>query len=125
MTRKWMLAVLFTWLASPAAANAQGNAVRGELLYATHCIACHSAEIHWRDKKLATDWPSLQAQVRRWQEVAGLGWHDEDITLVARYLNALHYHYPERARKSGPASNPSHVPGTSRTAPSIPDRPFR
>lgn len=32
-----------------------GDAVRGELLYATHCIACHSDKVHWRDKKLVTD----------------------------------------------------------------------
>lgn len=127
MTRKWMFAVLFAWLVNPAAADAQpekGNA-RGELLYSTHCITCHSTEIYWRGELLATDWPSLQAQVRRWQDIAGLGWRDNDITLVARYLNTLHYHYPESVPKSGPASNPSHVPGPSITVPPIPDLPLR
>ena len=41
---------------------------QGELLYTTHCIACHTTEVHWRDKKLAKDWRTLIAQVRRWQE---------------------------------------------------------
>ena len=25
---------------------------RGELLYSTHCIACHTSQMHWRDKKV-------------------------------------------------------------------------
>jgi mono/diheme cytochrome c family protein len=74
--------------AQPAAPSA-----RGELLYATHCIACHSREIHWRQKKLATDWASLNVQVRRWAGNGGLGWSDEEIGDVAGYLNALHYRF--------------------------------
>jgi len=70
------------------------DASRGELLYSTNCIACHSAQVHWRDKKLATDWTSLQSEVRRWQGVLGLGWSNGDIAEVARYLNALYYRYP-------------------------------
>ena len=79
-----------------AAADAQPTRVvsRGELLYATHCIACHSVQLHWRDKNVVTDWKTLQSEVRRWQEMAGLGWSNEDIAEVARYLNVLHYHYP-------------------------------
>ena len=67
---------------------------RGELLYSTNCIACHSTQVHWRDKKLATDWGSLREQVRRWQDVASLGWRDDDIIEVTRYLNDLYYNYP-------------------------------
>ena len=68
-------------------------ASRGELLYATHCIACHTTQIHWRQKKLGTDWASLNAQVRRWAGNAGLGWSDEEIADVARYLNATFYRF--------------------------------
>jgi mono/diheme cytochrome c family protein len=97
MTKRWIFAVLLVCLGIPAVANAQpkGDASRGELLYTTHCIACHSTEIHWRDKKIAKDWVGLKAQVRRWQGVAGLAWSNRDIVEVARYLNAHHYHYPE------------------------------
>lgn len=70
------------------------DASRAELLYSTHCIACHTTQVHWRDKKLATDWKSLQSEVRRWQGASGLKWSKQDITEVARYLNRLHYHYP-------------------------------
>lgn len=119
MNRKWMFAILSVWLVDPAFANAQSDAARGKLLYATHCVACHSAEIHWRDRKLATDWNSLKAQVRRWQGVMGLGWRDDDITLVARYLNTLYYHYPERTQKTQPAPP---VLGSSPAASPVPDQ---
>ncbi|WP_040851926.1 c-type cytochrome [Nitrosospira lacus] len=97
MLRNWILALLFVLFGSPAYADAPPlrDATRGELLYSTHCITCHSAKVHWRDKKLVTDWTSLRAEVRRWQEVSGLGWGDDDITEVARHLNALYYHYPK------------------------------
>lgn len=68
---------------------------RGELLYSTHCVACHTTEVHWRDRRLATDWPSLQAQVRRWQAVAALDWNEDDIEAVARHLNERYYGFTE------------------------------
>lgn len=69
-------------------------ASRGELLYSTHCIACHTTQVHWRDKKRARDWASLQAEVNNWQKLSGLGWNEDDVVAVARYLNARCYHYP-------------------------------
>ena len=68
---------------------------RAQLLYDTHCIACHSAQMHWRDKKLATDWPSLKALVRRWQATAGQFWSEAEIVEVARYLNEAYYRFPQ------------------------------
>jgi mono/diheme cytochrome c family protein len=67
---------------------------RGQLLYNTHCMACHDTQLHWRANKLADNWTALRKQVRRWQGVAKLDWSDEDITLVARYLNDTIYDYP-------------------------------
>jgi mono/diheme cytochrome c family protein len=66
---------------------------RGELLYSTHCNACHTSKIHWREHKLATDWDSLEAQVRRWQASIGLGWSEEEIADVTRYLNDVYYSF--------------------------------
>jgi mono/diheme cytochrome c family protein len=80
-----------------SAAQAQAPS-RGELLYTTHCGACHSTQMHWRQKKLATDWDTLKAQVQRWQGVAGLEWSEAEVEEVARYLNDTIYRYPERAR---------------------------
>jgi mono/diheme cytochrome c family protein len=81
-----------------ANAQTQADTSRGELLYTTHCIACHNEQIHWRDNKIARDWKSLKAQVNHWQGVAGLMWSDGDVVEVARYLNTRHYHYPERVQ---------------------------
>ena len=96
MLRRSILVVLFGLFGNFAAGAEQPtrDASRGELLYTTHCIACHTTQVHWREKKLATDWRSLQSEVRRWQGASGLGWSNQDIAEVARYLNALHYHYP-------------------------------
>lgn len=71
------------------------NMSRGELLYSTHCIACHTSQVHWRDQRLATNWETLRAQVTRWQSVSALGWTAQDIDAVSRYLNAQHYRYTE------------------------------
>ncbi len=84
------LAVLFGAAALVPGAYAES---RGELLYSTHCISCHTSEMHWRDKKVATDWTSLRFQVRRWQGNAGLGWSEADIQEVTRYLNESIYRY--------------------------------
>jgi mono/diheme cytochrome c family protein len=79
-------------LAVLAPAHAQTEAPgRGALLYNTHCIECHSTQMHWREQRLARDWPSLKAQVRRFQGVAGLAWDDEDIAAVARHHNDTIY----------------------------------
>jgi mono/diheme cytochrome c family protein len=70
--------------ASPVQAQAQ---TRGELLYSTHCVTCHTTQMHWRDQRLATDWNSLKALVKRWQGVAALDWSEADILEVTRHLN--------------------------------------
>jgi hypothetical protein len=71
------------------------DAVRGELLYNTHCVACHSTKMHWRSQRLASDWKSLTVQVRRWQSAIQLNWNEEDIASTAAYLNRLYYQFPE------------------------------
>jgi mono/diheme cytochrome c family protein len=95
MLRRSTLAALVILCGNLADAGAQTmpDATRGEFLYSTHCIACHTAQVHWRDKKLVTDWTSLQSEVRRWQGISTLGWSNEDIAQVARYLNARYYRY--------------------------------
>ena len=91
-----LLAALAPVLAAQAQDQGQGQS-RGELLYSTHCITCHTTQMHWRDKKAATDWTSLMFQVRRWQDASGLGWNESDVQAVARYLNESFYGYPPMA----------------------------
>jgi mono/diheme cytochrome c family protein len=87
--------VLLATLPLKAQTPAAEPGSRGELLYATHCIACHTTQVHWRDRRLVSDYPSLVAQVVRWQGNTGLGWTREDIVEVARYLDAEFYHLPD------------------------------
>jgi mono/diheme cytochrome c family protein len=82
---------------------AQPAVSRGQLLYTTHCIECHNSQMHWRDRKLATDWPSLKAQVRHWQALAFLNWSEADIVEVARHLNDTIYGYPVTSNQVGQA----------------------
>jgi mono/diheme cytochrome c family protein len=94
---------LFFGLMLSFSANAQtGKAVndlaRGELLYSTHCVACHAIEIHWREKKLVSNWSSLKMQVSRWQKTAAPGWGADEIEQVSLYLNATYYHFPDVGR---------------------------
>ncbi len=86
---------------------------RGELLYSTHCISCHSKQMHWRSDKQAYDWGSLKFQVRRWQGNAGLQWTEADIAEVARYLNETIYRYPPPPDRVGLVS-PDQSPSTER-----------
>lgn len=81
--------------ASTVALSQTAPPTRGQLLYTTHCIECHTTRMHWRDEKRARDWDSLKAQVRRWQDAASLGWSDADIAEVARHLNDTIYRYPQ------------------------------
>src|SRR5262249_51520645 len=80
----------------PHGGGAQPNTAspsRGKLLYETHCIECHSTQMHWRNARKSHDWPSLLTQVRGWQERAKVQWSEEDIDAVARYLNDTIYRY--------------------------------
>ncbi len=80
-------------MSSLAQAGRAPDESRGELLYSTHCNACHTIVIHWREQKLVTDWKGLKAQVNRWQAYARLGWREEDIVDVALYLNTRYYNF--------------------------------
>ncbi|MDD5249111.1 MAG: hypothetical protein PHY45_09005 [Rhodocyclaceae bacterium] len=90
MARAWGKSLLVFAFYGGLAAAQPG---RGELLYSTYCSGCHTEQVHWRDRKVATDWPGLVAEVGRWQANAGLDWNRDDVEAVAHYLNDLYYHY--------------------------------
>lgn len=98
IVRMLIAVLIFTVLTcSPVAAPSAMAQSRGELLYTTHCIACHTTEMHWRDRRAASNWPSLRDQVRRWQEAGSLAWTDAEILDVARYLNETIYRFKQTA----------------------------
>jgi hypothetical protein len=66
--------------------------------------------MHWRDKRSASNWPSLKAQVRRWQDAASLAWGDGDILDVSRYLNESIYHFEQTAEQVSSSSRVAHEP---------------
>jgi hypothetical protein len=114
MTR-WQIQVLVSCMFGSLLAAAQTPPKpaepRGELLYSTYCTGCHTTEVHWRDKKLATDWATLKAQVRRWSTNTGLAWGEDDVLAVTRHLNTLYYHFPDA---TGPVSLLSAPPRPAR-----------
>ncbi len=97
-----------------AAPAAMGQS-RGELLYTTHCISCHTTEMHWRDNRAARNWPALKAQVRRWQDAASLAWGDSDILDVSRYLNETIYHFEQTADPVSSSSPGADQPASALT----------
>jgi mono/diheme cytochrome c family protein len=92
---QWLACAVFAGFSTLASAQTTPNQTRGELLYSTHCVTCHTTQMHWRNDRQAFDWDSLKFQVRRWQGNAGLAWNDADIAEVARYLNETIYQYPQ------------------------------
>jgi hypothetical protein len=80
--------------ADAAARLAAADLDHGRKLYEVSCDACHSTNVHWRDKRLANSWPALVHQVDRWQRNSGQRWEPADINDVAAYLNERFYHLP-------------------------------
>jgi hypothetical protein len=105
-----MRALITLLTCSLAAAPYAAAQSRGELLYTTHCIACHTTEMHWRDKRSASNWPALKTQVRRWQDAASLAWGDSDILDVSRYLNETIYHFEQTADPVSSSGRGIHAP---------------
>jgi hypothetical protein len=101
LRRRFSLPLLAALLWNPALVGAQaGNTQsRGELLYSTFCVACHTTQMHWRDKRIAVDLPSLKEQVRRWHTNAGQKWSEADIDEVVRHLNGIYYKFPAASEK--------------------------
>ena len=90
-----LAATMLMCIAPLAADQAQAaDAARGKALYSTYCAECHTTEVHWREKRLASDWATLTFQVRRWQDNSGLDLNQDDIAAITTYLNGLYYHYP-------------------------------
>lgn len=82
-----------------ARADSDTQRSRGEMLYSTHCLACHTEQMHWRDRGLVTDMNSLAAQVKRWETISRAGWNEDDIAAVSRYLNDMYYHFPDKRQE--------------------------
>jgi mono/diheme cytochrome c family protein len=97
MPRRISLWLTICVLAAGCASPPEQPAVspdRGGDLYGDSCNACHTAQIHWRDKRVVRTWDDLRYQVSRWQKISGLNWSGEEINDVAAYLNQVFYDLP-------------------------------
>ena len=101
LTARFLASIAVAGFSAGAYSQTTPAQTRGALLYTTHCVSCHTTQMHWRNDKQAYDWDSLNFQVRRWQNNAGLQWGDADITDVSRYLNDTIYRYPTPADRVG------------------------
>ena len=70
------------------------DAGRGRLLYENACVACHTTQAHWRERRVVNSWDDLLYQVNRWQNAAGQAWAEPDIRDVGAYLNQEFYRLP-------------------------------
>lgn len=86
-----ILALLGTLAFVPAAA---ADLTRGRALYESRCDGCHSAGVHERTSRKATDFEGIRFQVERWNTQLGGAWQRGDIDDVAVYLNDRFYRYP-------------------------------
>jgi mono/diheme cytochrome c family protein len=81
--------------------HAQAAPSRGQLLYTTHCVECHSTQMHWRDGRQARDWETLRTWVRHWALESRLQWTEDDVDAVARYLDDSVYKFGRLAVERG------------------------
>ena len=96
-------ASLFLALALPLGAAAQ-DVERGQLLYQTHCGACHSERTH--DERLrpaVKDLAELRDMVARWVPHSKRQYTLDEIEDIVQYLNETHYRFglePRLPRRS-------------------------
>jgi mono/diheme cytochrome c family protein len=93
MRRALPFAIALVAILAWPGAVAAGNADRGRLLYEAGCKGCHADSVHGREKRAATDFPSVRAWVRRWSANLGLSWTESDMDDVAAYLNVRYYRF--------------------------------
>jgi mono/diheme cytochrome c family protein len=88
---RWTQPVVLSLLIGIASTSCWSGELEGELLYSTHCLACHTEQVHWRQNSLVKDWTTLRTQIERWQTNIGQKWTREQISDVAKYLNTSFY----------------------------------
>ena len=66
---------------------------RGQLLYETHCNACHGTSVHSRNPRKAKSMDDIKYWVTRWSKELKLDWSAADIDAVAKHVNSKYYHF--------------------------------
>ena len=68
---------------------------RGQLLYETHCGACHDSSVHSRNPRKADSIGKIKYWVTRWSKELKLEWSSSDINEVTNHVNSKYYHFTE------------------------------
>ena len=76
--------------------NAQAEFDRGQALYENHCKSCHEDWAHTRDGSRIFNQSELRNRVAAWSIHSGLGWSDEEIDDVTRFLNQQYYNFTDK-----------------------------
>lgn len=79
-------------VALPAAAAAQDQP-RGQLLYETHCGACHYERVHQRKKSAVKNLSELRDMVARWAPQTSHRFTLDELEAVVQYLDRSHYRF--------------------------------
>lgn len=77
----------------PIIRDAQIEKPRGQLLYETHCNACHDDSVHGRNPRKAESIKKIKYFVTRWSKELNLKWTETDIDVVTDYVNSRYYQY--------------------------------
>ena len=72
---------------------AQPSPLRGMELYENHCTACHTSQVHIREKRKAKSLAQIESWIRHWVKELKLSWTDEEVKEVLTYLNLRYYEY--------------------------------
>jgi len=79
--------------AAPKLKSADIEKPHGQLLYETHCDACHDTSVHSRNPRKAKSLDDIKYWVTRWSKELKLDWSDVEIEEVAKHVNAKYYHF--------------------------------
>ena len=77
----------------PVIRDSQVEKPRGQLLYETHCGACHDISVHNRNPRKADSIDKIKYFVTRWSTELKLNWSASDIDAVTDYVNSRYYQY--------------------------------
>lgn len=77
----------------PVIRDSQVEKPRGQLLYETHCGACHDTSVHNRNPRRADSISKIKYFVTRWSTELKLNWSAADIDAVTGYVNSKYYQF--------------------------------
>ena len=89
MKAVWM--TLLTLATAPS--FAQNDALNPQTFITESCSSCHDSSVYTRDNRRVRSLGQLHSQVRRCDQNLGTGLFDDEIKIVADYLNQQYYRF--------------------------------